>query len=84
MLSTMNYMLARAHPGLTDVILSGIIKIFSVSLGGNVSGSGFKRFMPECLSASLCTLSLGLGMLLRFAYSRSCASGKCLTSVTHT
>lgn len=46
MLSTMNYMLAWAHPGPADVMLSGIIKIFSVSLGGNVSGSGFKRFMP--------------------------------------
>lgn len=84
MLSTMNYMLAWAHPGLADVMLSGIIKIFPVSLGGNVSGSGFKRFMPECLSASHCTLSLGLGMLLRFAYSISCPSGKCLTSVTQT
>lgn len=49
----MNYMLAWPHPGLADVMLSGIIKIFSVSQGGNVTGSGFKRFMPpmlKCLS----------------------------------
>lgn len=34
MLSTMNYMLALAHPGLADVMLSGVIKIFQCISGG--------------------------------------------------
>lgn len=57
------------HLGLANVMLSGVIKIFRcLSRGENVSGTGFKRFMPLRLSVSHCTLSLGLSMCLRFAY----------------
>lgn len=68
MLRKMNYMVAMAHPRRSDVMLSGVIKIFLCISGGNVSGSGFKRFMPLCFSASHCTLSLGLSMCLRSAH----------------
>lgn len=51
MLSTMNYMLTWAHPGLANVMLSGVIKIFCrISKGGgDVSDSGLKRFMALVL-----------------------------------
>lgn len=48
----MNYMLAWVHPGLTDVMLSGVIKI-SVSLGGKCQSLRVEKiYTPalKCLS----------------------------------